>query len=117
MGTGRVNRKKPTKRQIIERWEAGQGRCWRCEEKIVGKPTPVYGEDWVLGHVGKPHWLGGIKTAPEHTKCNSDDGKEQTKLAAKSVRIRAKAIGIKPKRKGFWGWRKFDGTLVWSDDK
>jgi hypothetical protein len=103
-----LSRKDYTKRQIVGFWEAGQGRCWRCGEKIVGKPTPAYGVDWVLGHVGKPHWLGGIKVAPEHTSCNSEDGKEQTKLAAKSVRIRAKAIGVKkPSRLAEqWAWYK-----------
>ena len=90
-----MTRKRYTERQIVEHWEDGKGLCWRCGEPIVGKPTPVYGIDWVLGHVGKAHWCGGVKVAPEHASCNSDDGRQQTKLAAKSIRIRAKAIGIK----------------------
>jgi hypothetical protein len=94
-----MKRKRSTKRQLVEMWRASGGRCWRCGKKIEGKPTPKYGVDWVDGHCGKAHWAGGIETAPEHTLCNSEDGKEQTKLAAKSVRIQAANIGI-PKSKG-----------------
>jgi hypothetical protein len=86
-----------TKRQIVEYWEAGGGRCWRCGERIEGKPTPLYGVDWHLGHVGRAKWAGGKKVAPEHTSCNREDGKQQSKLAAKSIRIRADAIGVRKK--------------------
>jgi hypothetical protein len=98
---GGMKRKNYTKPQILKYWEASDGRCWRCGAKIEGKPVPVYGTDWVLGHVGAAHWAGGTKVAPEHTACNSSDGKDQTKAAAKSVRIRAKAIGVKSKARSF----------------
>jgi hypothetical protein len=103
-----MQRKRYTKRQVVEFWEKANGRCWRCLEKIQGKPTPIYGKDWVLGHVGAAHWTGGGDVAPEHTDCNAIDGREQSKLAAKSVRIRAKAIGVKkPSRLAEqWAWYK-----------
>jgi hypothetical protein len=97
-----VKRKKYTKAQITAHWRDGQGKCWRCKEPIrssLDKAPPAYGTDWVLGHCGDPHWLGGIKVAPEHASCNAEDAKDQTKLAAKSVRMQARAIGI-PKSKG-----------------
>lgn len=87
-----MKRKRLTKRQIVEHWEASGGRCWRCETKIVNE---VYGEGWQLGHCNKPHWMGGVEVAPEHTACNMADARVQTKVAAKSVRMRARAIGIK----------------------
>lgn len=93
-----MTRQRYTKRQIVEFWEAAGGRCWRCGKKIEGKPTPIYGLDWVLGHAGRAHWAGGKEVKPEHTDCNAEDGKQQTKAAAKSVRIRAKAIGVKTSR-------------------
>ena len=87
-------RKRYTKRQILEFWESGKGKCWRCKQPIINE---VYDDGWVLGHCSDPHWLGGIDVAPEHTACNAEDGKHQTTLAAKSVRIRARNIGIKKK--------------------
>lgn len=85
-------RKKYTKRQIAAFFEESQGKCWRCGQPIVHQ---VYGVGWILGHCDKPHWMGGVKVAPEHTSCNMEDAKQQTKDAAKSVRIRARNAGIK----------------------
>jgi hypothetical protein len=91
-----MTRKRYSKRQIVELWTEGQGKCWRCEQPIRHE---IYGEGWVLGHVGKAHWCGGVIVAPEHTACNAEDGKVQSTLAAKSIRIQARAIGVKrPKR-------------------
>jgi hypothetical protein len=87
-----MKRKRPSKRQIVGHWEASGGKCWRCEQKIINE---IYGVGWQLGHCDKPHWMGGVAVAPEHTACNQADGVMQTKAAAKSVRIRARNIGIK----------------------
>ena len=111
-------RKRYSKRQIVEYWEKANGRCWRCGQKITGKKTPVYGVDWVLGHAGAAHWADGKEVAPEHVDCNVRDGREQTKLAAKNVRIRASNIGVKspsgfqdPKKLGLkfnWKTRRYE---------
>ena len=93
-----MKRKRLTKRQIVEHWERSEGKCWRCEQKITNE---VYGDGWQLGHCDKPHWMGGVEVAPEHTSCNKLDGIQQTRIAAKSVRIRARNIGIK-KPSPFW---------------
>lgn len=66
----------------------------------IGKDA-VYGTDWEAGHVDKPHWMGGMVLAPEHIPCNREDARDQTKAAAKSVRIRARNIGVK-KPSPFW---------------
>lgn len=109
-----MKRKRLTRRQILMHWEESGGLCWRCEMKIANE---VYGAGWQLGHCDKPHWMGGVEVAPEHTDCNRLDGIEQTKAAAKSVRIRARAAGIKKPSRGFRGHRKFNGELVWKADK
>src|SRR5262245_44576248 len=101
-----------TKRQLVEAWEAAKGRCWRCGGKII---HAIYGEGWVMGHAGKAHWAGGRQCLPEHVDCNSKDGREQTKLAAKAIRQRARSIGVKKKKP--WPFtrqwkRKVDGTVV-----
>jgi len=93
-----MTRKRYSRRQVLEHWEAAHGRCWRCGERITGTPTPLYGRDWCLGHVGAAHWMGGVNVAPEHIDCNKTDGVAQTKAAAKSVRIRARAAGIKKRQ-------------------
>jgi hypothetical protein len=109
-----VKRKRLTRRQILEHWERSQGKCWRCEQKIINE---VYGDGWQLGHCDKPHWMGGVEVAPEHTLCNRNDGIEQTRAAAKSVRIRAREAGIKKKSR--WQWRTFNGEIRcnWERDK
>jgi hypothetical protein len=84
-----------TKRQLVQAWDDAEGKCWRCGEPI--KLPTVYGIDWHMGHVGRAKWAGGKKVAPEHTSCNREDGRQQSKLAAKSVRIRAREIGVKKK--------------------
>lgn len=99
-----MKRKKYTKRQIVEFWEASAGKCWRCEQPIIHQ---VYGEGWVLGHSEKPHWAGGVYVAPEHVACNVEDGRAQTTLAAKNVRIRARNIGIKKPSKLSEDWKWF----------
>jgi hypothetical protein len=102
-----VTRKHWTKRELVNAWEQAGGTptrpadCWRCGAPIVspqGK-TAQYGIDWHMGHVGVAHWAGGSEFAPEHVTCNMQDAAIQTKLAAKSVRIRANDIGITSKRK------------------
>jgi len=109
-----MTRKRFTRRQILEHWEASDGYCWRCEQKIIHE---VYGEGWELGHCDKPHWMGGVEVAPEHVKCNREDGKVQTTVAAKSVRIRARNAGIKKLGRPVPGskrspWKKkLDGTV------
>lgn len=100
-------RKRYTRRQILSYWEKGKGRCWRCKEKIEGKTTPIYGIDWVLGHVGAAHWAGGDDVLPEHVSCNKEDGILQTKAAAKSIRIRSRNIGIKEESR----WPNRDGRF------
>lgn len=110
-----MKRKRYTERQILAYWEASDGHCWRCELKIE---KPRYGVNWVLGHCKNPHWLGGAELAAEHVACNVRDAKVQTKLAAKSVRIRARAAGIKKRSRPFPGGkddkrkRKVSGEVV-----
>jgi hypothetical protein len=94
-----LKRKRPSKRDLVLMWEASRGICWRCELPI-GKDA-VYGTDWEAGHVDKPHWMGGMVLAPEHVICNREDARDQTRAAAKSVRIRARNIGVK-KPSPFW---------------
>lgn len=38
---------------------------------------------------------------------------QDTRDVAKGKRMRKSHFGVKDKRGGFRGWRKFDGTIVW----
>jgi hypothetical protein len=96
-----VTRKNWRKKELVDAWDGAKGICHRCHKEITsptGK-TAQYGIDWHMGHVAKAHWAGGEVCAPEHVHCNMEDARQQTKLAAKSVRIRANAIGVRSKHK------------------
>lgn len=112
-----MTRKSYTTRQRVMLFEAHGGKCWRC-----GLPITIK-DEWELGHCGRAYWLDGHEVAPEHKRCNREDAKEQTKAAAKSVRIRAKAYGIKrtkhivPGSKASPWKKKLDGTVVRRDEQ
>ena len=91
-------RKSLTIRQKVELFDLHEGLCWRC-----GQPIMV-SEEWELGHCDKAYWLGGSELAPEHKHCNREDGKKQTKLAAKTIRVRANYLGVKKRYK--FNWKK-----------
>lgn len=46
-----------------------------------------------------------------HAAKSRRDVSEKSKIAKTQKRMGP----LKRKRKGFWGWRKFDGTLVWKN--
>lgn len=101
-----AKRKRLTTRQKIALFDLHGGLCWRCGGKIW--PS----DEWEVGHCDKAHWIGGTEVAPEHKSCNREDGKEQTKLEAKSVRVRARQLGIKKRIK--YNWQR--GRYEWRDD-
>lgn len=125
-----MKRKRPTKRQLVDMWEKATNQngvtiCNLCELEI--RKHSVYGRDWEHGHTVALA-LGGKDIpenwAPQHVACNRRDGHENvTPKAAKSIRIRARAIGVKKKPKGrplpgtkASGWKhKLNGEWVRRD--
>ena len=92
-------------------WDRCRGRCeCGCGLKIIG--TPEYDNYPVPAALGGPGTLDN---------CRVLDRKHHRALTAekdvpgisRSTRIFEKRIGAREKRRGFRGWRKFNGELVW----
>jgi 5-methylcytosine-specific restriction protein A len=82
----------------------------------AGKIDPVR-EKWILEH--KLALAAGgadddTNLAPAHYRCAIEKTKDDVKTIAKINRVRAKHLGTKTKsQRGFKGWRKFSGEIVW----
>lgn len=89
------------------------GQCWRCGRKL--RPGDMWSDEHVIAlENGGTNawdnrdiscaWCKPIKDGEDHHK------------AAKSRHVRTKHVvpnSERDKRRGFKGWRKFDGTPVW----
>jgi hypothetical protein len=103
-------RKRLTAKQALERWDAYQGKCWRC-----GLPLDRHKRgSWHWGHIIARSCGGGDEPknmAPECRECNEQDGwKVTTPLAAKIKRIRVRHIGAKPQTE--WS-KRYYATKEW----
>lgn len=108
-----------TKRRALSRlarvriFDLHGGTCWLCHTKIT------IGQKWECDHI-KPLWLGGAdeeaNLAPVHVSCHRAKSTGDQTVKAKSDRVRAKHLGVKKKR-GFRGWRRFDGSAVYADER
>lgn len=83
-----------------------------------GKIDPVR-EKWILEHL-LALAAGGTDTednmGPAHQKCAIEKTKDDVAVIAKIKRVRARHLGTKTKSaRGFRGWRKFSGEIVWKD--
>lgn len=93
--------------RVFEAWD---GRDHTTGRKIMA------GEAWDLDHIkalcngGKNREtnLAPILAGKSHKAKTAADVAEKSKVA----QIKARHLGIKPKRQGFRGWRKFNGDLV-----
>jgi len=94
-------------------FDTHKGICCLCHFPI---PASL-GVRWIVEHV-KPLWLGGAddetNMAPAHYACAIDKTRSEAPVKAKSDRVRAKHLGIKSKRQGFRGWRRFNKEIVWA---
>lgn len=92
------------------------GRCHRCKRRLG--PS----DKWIVEHVqalqngGDNEWDNLALTC---SWCLPAKNREDQAKAAKTRRVATKHIVPKSERKGrgFRGWRKFDGTLVFARDR
>lgn len=72
---------------------AGRGNhpiCPHCDQPVLES------QKWHRVHVGTPKWLGGKSVAVGHVRCNLlDNNKVVTPQRAKTLRVRAKHLGLK----------------------
>lgn len=96
----------------LQAWERCNGHCEQCTAKLG--PTR-----FTYDHIN-PDYLGGEPVLANcQVLCSACDS---SKLANrdrpnidKARRVRRKHLGIKrPPRRGFRGWRKFNGDVVWN---
>lgn len=105
-------RKRRTSQQREAICVAHKWKCGLCPATI----DPVR-EKWAIDHI-IPLAAGGTddddNLHPVHIKCHKAKTEDDIRCIAKINRVRARHIGTKTKsQRGFRGWRKFDGTLVW----
>jgi 5-methylcytosine-specific restriction protein A len=109
----------PTRRQRLTDQQRAQlfhdrgGQCWRCTKKL--RP----GDKWIVEHLialengGTNEWTN-LDISCE--TCVPGKNAEDHAKAAKSRHARTYHVvpsSERDKRRGFKGWRKFDGTVVW----
>jgi hypothetical protein len=104
-----------SKKTKLEAWERAGGHCeCGCGQKIYG--------DAQYHHILAAE-LGGLNDLRNcmvmkpkcHDRITHGNGLDGNAAIKKSTRILEKRAGVRAKRGGFRGWRKFDGTIVRSD--
>lgn len=107
-----MRREFPSKIKLA-RWDHAKGCCESCGVTIRGGNGPHY--DHVI-----PDALGGAPTFDNcRCLCRTCHGLKTSDhdvpMIAKGKRIKARHVNAKDKRRGFRGWRKFDGTAVYKE--
>ena len=106
--SGPVMRSEFSKSTKLARFEHANGHCETCHQKIVG----VAEYDHAV-----PCAAGGTNEFDNcRVQCRRCHRVKTSKVdvpqIAKSKRIVERRAGLRPKR-GFKGWRKFNGEVVW----
>jgi len=112
------DRKPLTRKQYADLFLRQDGKCPECGQRLEvkgGEPVEIRDE-----HIN-PLWRGGGNDLENRElwcrPCTKPKDAEEATQRAKSNRQRDKHIGAFKKRSGFRGWRKFNGDVVWADDK
>lgn len=109
-----MRRRRISARERMQIFTDAGGTCHLCGQKIDGTH-----DRWDVEHVialemgGDDH---GDNLKPAHQSCHRAKTAEDVGQIAKAKRMQQRSAGIKrqPKR-GFRGWRKFNGETVWRD--
>lgn len=107
-------RRTPQRREAI--CLAHGWKCGLCPATI----DPVH-EEWALDHI-IPLAAGGSdddeNLHPVHVRCHKKKTEDDVHRIAKIRRVRARHLGTRTKsQRGFKGWRKFDGTPVYRNER
>lgn len=92
-------------------WARCGGLCeCGCGQRIIG--TPEY-HHIVPASLGGPGTLDNCWVMARRCHRVWTAGPEGNPAIAKSTRVHEKRIGARTSRRGFRGWRKFSGEVVW----
>jgi len=111
-----MKRRKITAAMRVRIFDAAEGACCICGLAIDPRK-----QRWIVEHV-KPLWLGGSddadNMAPAHQQCAVDKTAAEAAQRAKTVRVRARHLGIRRRRRPLPGGRnspwkkKISGEVV-----
>lgn len=112
---GKTDDSKPPRSVYGRAFERAGGQCEACHVRIGPKR-------WHLDHRKR------LKDGGENREtnlqvlcvpCHKEKTSGENRAQAKANRVKSLTLGIrKPKSgRGFRGWRKFDGSIVWKDDE
>lgn len=106
-------RKSLTRAQRVRIFDDARGVCDICGLSIhVGEP-------WQVEHP-IPRAMGGSDDQsdlrPVHVGCHGPKTARDARSIAKGKRVRANHLGVK-KPSGFSGHRKFNGDIVWNEER
>jgi 5-methylcytosine-specific restriction protein A len=104
-----MSRREFTKAIKLAAWKRCGGHCEGCTAKLYPGRIEY--------HHKTEDTFGGEPTLENCSvlciACHGAITGERAKVIAKSSRVRAKHLGIKRKRQGFRGWRRFNNEIVW----
>lgn len=107
-----TKRRKMTQPRAAKIFLARDGICFICRQRIS------VSDAWFIEHPDQLSEGGSDDDAdlwPAHTRCKPEKDAADAKSKARRDRLVTKGWKGKPKRGGFRGWRKFDGTIHWRD--
>jgi 5-methylcytosine-specific restriction protein A len=100
----------------VAAFERAKGRCERCTALLAGSNRPQY-DHAIPDAVDGPPTLANCLVLCRNCHGRKTSEKDVPEIA-KTKRIRAKHANATGKlRRGFRGWKKMDGTVVWRSDR
>jgi 5-methylcytosine-specific restriction endonuclease McrA len=93
----------------LARFEHAQGCCETCGQKIIGTPEYDHAVPCAVGGSNEFKNCRVMCKRCHRVKTSTLDVPQ----IARSTRIAEKRAGVRSKRQGFRGWRRFNGDVVW----
>lgn len=105
-----MSRREFSKATKLAAWERSGGRCeCGCGQKILG--TPEY-DHITPAAIGGSNDLDNCRVMAK--RCHRVKTSKDVPAIAKSTRIAEKRAGVRQGR-GFRGWKRMNGDIVWRD--
>lgn len=95
-------------------FDRAHGRCEICSRKIMS------GNDWQADHIVA--LINGGENRESNLRCvcawcHGEKTKSDVAEKSRVARIRKKRLGLTKAKRPFRGWRKFDGTIIYTGER